>query len=375
MSDPVSNADIEDVLSSIRLLVSENATPRKETPAVTEVSADKEPADKEIASSDKLVLTPAFRVHDTPAPIDEEVISQTLDIEAVEHSDQQQITSDESLGDETLNDEALDQEIKAAQSEESDIPQSENNDLVSTPEEEGVMFLHRPISPEEEQVEEEETQDLSGQTSEQEIDVPSEEEPAGGVEAGGIENVEDIHQDAHDAFEDPTGEIVEPDWPLSPPIEETSAKEVPSLDHRVAELEDAVNKSISEFEPDLGDAVEDIGPGIFLHHRAPTDPMEPIDNSDTPTNWQEFDAEVKAFIENPADENNAEAAPAEQDKDEPILDEDDAVAVIDEEMLRELVTRLVREELQGEVGEKITRNVRRLVRREVERALTLKSLG
>ena len=43
-------------------------------------------------------------------------------------------------------------------------------------------------------------------------------------------------------------------------------------------------------------------------------------------------------------------------------------------MLRDLVVRLVREELQGAVGEKITRSVRRLVRREVERAITLKGL-
>lgn len=48
---------------------------------------------------------------------------------------------------------------------------------------------------------------------------------------------------------------------------------------------------------------------------------------------------------------------------------------IDEEALRELVSELVRQELQGVLGERITRNVRRLVRREIERALALRELS
>ena len=43
---------------------------------------------------------------------------------------------------------------------------------------------------------------------------------------------------------------------------------------------------------------------------------------------------------------------------------------IDMADLRPLVARLLREELQGELGERITRNVRKLVRREINRALT-----
>jgi len=43
---------------------------------------------------------------------------------------------------------------------------------------------------------------------------------------------------------------------------------------------------------------------------------------------------------------------------------------IDEKLLRELVQQVVREELQGHLGERITRNVRKLVRREIHRVLT-----
>ncbi|WP_112309534.1 hypothetical protein [Pseudogemmobacter bohemicus] len=55
----------------------------------------------------------------------------------------------------------------------------------------------------------------------------------------------------------------------------------------------------------------------------------------------------------------AEAAEAESDD-----------SWIDEELLRDLVTGIIREELAGTLGERITRNVRKLVRLEVNRALT-----
>ena len=49
-------------------------------------------------------------------------------------------------------------------------------------------------------------------------------------------------------------------------------------------------------------------------------------------------------------------------------------APIDKEALRPLVNRLLREELQGEIGERITRNVRKLVRQEIQRALAMQDL-
>ncbi len=48
----------------------------------------------------------------------------------------------------------------------------------------------------------------------------------------------------------------------------------------------------------------------------------------------------------------------------------DHAAGLDEEALRALVSQIVREELQGVLGERITRNVRKLVRREIYRALS-----
>lgn len=47
---------------------------------------------------------------------------------------------------------------------------------------------------------------------------------------------------------------------------------------------------------------------------------------------------------------------------------------LDERLLRDLVRDVLREELQGELGERITRNVRKMVRAELARALTARDL-
>jgi len=52
----------------------------------------------------------------------------------------------------------------------------------------------------------------------------------------------------------------------------------------------------------------------------------------------------------------------------------DDTAMIDEAMLYQLVANIVRQELQGELGEKITRAIRKLVRAEVARELQLRNM-
>jgi len=56
------------------------------------------------------------------------------------------------------------------------------------------------------------------------------------------------------------------------------------------------------------------------------------------------------------------------------LDDVDDSQLLDEEALRDIVSEIVRAELQGALGERITRNVRKLVRREIHRALTAQEL-
>ncbi len=63
------------------------------------------------------------------------------------------------------------------------------------------------------------------------------------------------------------------------------------------------------------------------------------------------------------------AALAEDDLPGAGRDADDDAMRFDEDVLRELVRDILREELAGKMGERITRNIRKLVRAEIARAL------
>ena len=85
----------------------------------------------------------------------------------------------------------------------------------------------------------------------------------------------------------------------------------------------------------------------------------------------------------PEPETAADAVPpgpepirtAAQGEAQTLVDGDgNPLTVLDEEALHEIVRNLIREELQGVLGERITRNVRKLVRAEINRALTARSL-
>lgn len=90
----------------------------------------------------------------------------------------------------------------------------------------------------------------------------------------------------------------------------------------------------------------------------PADPAEfsARDNRDSPTEAESPVAEPPA-----ARMPEAEIVP-------------DDVAMIDEDDLQNLVARLVREELRGQLGERITQQVRKLVRAEIARALDDRNL-
>lgn len=70
----------------------------------------------------------------------------------------------------------------------------------------------------------------------------------------------------------------------------------------------------------------------------------------------------------PARDDPARAAPAAEAAGPGLFDGD--IPGLDEEMLRDIVREIIREELAGTLGERITRNVRKLVRVEINRALT-----
>ncbi|UWP99301.1 hypothetical protein [Aliiroseovarius crassostreae] len=430
MSDPVSNADIEDVLSSIRRLVSENPAPQ---PAgqngsghiVSGQSAHGQsqggaPSPEPV---DKLVLTPAFRVHenatgmDAPeraeTPVSEDAIHEVMEDAFLEDRDEvvddqgdaaefpTQTDDDVMFLHRPLNlaqEDGIADTVEDPGAEEGDVPSDE---ALSDPHLEAGMELNGHEVTPEPAVESDQGDDAFGvlEQSSAEKDDLGEDPPTLAAPQGDAAEGEDggkSLEPAEDAFAS-TSAQAEPEASEETTVVVASVEDMTSdaaasevednsgLEHRVAELEAAVNDSHVEFEPDLGDAVEDLGPGIFLRRRAQThmDAAQPDsapshEQDETPVSNQDLDdldAELAAFIEEDKNIDGVAEAVSADEEDATLFAEDQAETdLIDEDMLRDLVMRLVREELQGAVGEKITRNVRRLVRREVERALTLRSL-
>ncbi len=135
-----------------------------------------------------------------------------------------------------------------------------------------------------------------------------------------------------------------------------------SLEDRIADLEAAVAGSGEEWEPDGSE---------IARHNVTFEPSElsATQTQNTSTSHESAaNAETGAGTDPAADEK---AIPDDGGDDTPegsLFDAPDP-DVLDEAMLRELVSDIVREELQGALGERITRNVRKLVRREINRAL------
>lgn len=99
-----------------------------------------------------------------------------------------------------------------------------------------------------------------------------------------------------------------------------------------------------------------------------------FDAAETEPASDEYPAPDAAVEAGTAEEPTAPAAAplasvAESDEDNDDLFGAGEDAVIDMEMLRDLIAQVIREELQGPLGERITRNVRKLVRQEIARAL------
>lgn len=183
-----------------------------------------------------------------------------------------------------------------------------------------------------------------------------------------------------------------------------------SLEQRIAELEAAVSRSPGDWEPDGSEDQAQHRPRRMIRSRDPDAPHQPplklsrlapvempldagpvIDDAfrlvedDDPDAIE--DAEIVSTIPPAQAVDDADL----HDDDEELADEereprtarrvrelygdelDDEVFA--DEALRLLVSALIREELQGELGERITRNVRKLVRREIQRALAARDLS
>lgn len=110
--------------------------------------------------------------------------------------------------------------------------------------------------------------------------------------------------------------------------------------------------------------------------------------ADPATVWPEAEADWSedpsdtTFLEDETAVATADKDGAQDDDDVDVAEvltaavvEDEAFQQLNQAELHALVRAMVREELQGNLGERITRNVRKLVRAEINRALAARDLG
>jgi hypothetical protein len=169
-------------------------------------------------------------------------------------------------------------------------------------------------------------------------------------------------------------EATAPDASLSDLIAEESAAAFDALSHRAAAaaLEAALSSQPDDWEPDGSEVTSQSAETWTVEWEAGADSAPPA-----PTFVSTRQA--SASPHQPAPAPVAEAAPAEPYDHLDWVDApsgpsaamplEDELPAVDEETLRDLIRDILREELQGPLGERITRNVRKLVRAEIARAL------
>ncbi|MFW2587814.1 hypothetical protein [Sagittula sp. SSi028] len=306
MSDAVTNVEIEDILSSIRRLVSEDAGAAKPAPVPP----------RETKRVERLVLTPALRVQEPePKPSPEPVL--------------------------LTNPAVPSQPEQAAELQ----PETEAD----------LSIVDAPVEPT--------TAIDLGETAEADIEAETaeisllaqlvEEEVSRALEDTSLDQEDEVAT-ASD-LEDP-----EPADTMPPAHDEVLERKIAALEALVrgrAEPSDApadiADDEEDGTEPVTLSIVEDRAAQPVFRHRSDDDLIE----------WE--DDAPEAVVD-------TASAP-----DRPMIESDQAVEpktvteapVLDEAVLRDMVSDIVRQELQGVLGERITRNVRKLVRREIHRVM------
>ena len=374
MSKPVSNDEVEDVLSSIRRLVSDDKRPlhhAKPKPANT-----------------RLVLTPALRV------AEHELVAERVD------------AADTALSEaaaEPIPETWLDEEDHADYADEAFWEDAEEGRQAEDGAADEVVEAVAEERAAEEFVAVEEPGEIEENHAETErydaVDVVDEVQPEA------VEPEDEPGIEVDDSEDDAEAEALYAR--LSEVAEEEAATE---LSAKITALETAVGEIRQDWEPD--DSEEDAFAGSGGDTLRWEDDVEldahgkPVRDAASEIEEVAFDPIEEEVVGAPAEAPKVEEKPRENGRLHLRLSEEDRVAeapepspepepaaaesgpelaglgagfvsddaVLDEEALRDLVSDIVRSELQGALGERITRNVRKLVRREIHRALTAQEL-
>lgn len=368
MSNSVTNVEIEDVLSSIRRLVSDDAAPKR--------APDAQSDDDRAQQMGRLVLTPAQRVMDDmpqeeaaaePQPILlTEAFKPSEDVEHGEHQAEETADQDVAYDDEGQGDEPAEASVI------SDIIQEELAAALSE-----IDAQRGDDSDEDDHIEEFEETGDSDEWLEDTAETEAAEVLFENVADDSAEEETETEAKLDDAWEDdePQDEVSIEDVLNALPSQDTSEPEqeadvtpedverAQSLEEKIAELEAMVSSRDSEWATDIEDEGENAAYERQFGESLP---------------WEDasFSSRPMAAFENASVEEAAamSAEPMPKPEAEQVAEADgpsdpEMGAYIDEEMLRSMVTEIVRQELQGKLGERITRSVRKLVRQEIHRAL------
>ena len=323
MSDPVKNAEVEDVLSSIRRLVSEEKRPLQKPKAAQ--------------LTDRLVLTPALRVADASGDAAPKEVAKFKS----DRSGDARTRSDfaDSLADDYDDDPYDFDSFEATDDKDDQIDVAASSTITS-------FEVSRNVAAEADA----QSAELSAKIAALETaigDISDEWEPDGsstddfsGSDFSTMKWEDEVDGDVADqvddnAVSDPT-EILQPTQ-VHKPVETPST---PATEPLELKPEDAVVK------------------------RAEGDNLT-------------FETVGEAYLTSEIGESpdtSTQQDTASHDTSEAGIDFGAEDQVLDEAALRDIVSEIVHAELQGALGERITRNVRRLVRREIHRALTAREL-
>lgn len=423
MSDPMTNLEIQDVLSSIRRLVSEDSRhkPQSDKERAGERAGEGDDKGAAAVSDSKLVLTDALRVPEAEAdeaalPTGEDTLRQSVAGDGVFDDAEPLPEADVALpdGNALLRDWETDSATEAADAQSLEDTIAELEAAVAgiggefEPDGSEVAKGTKPDAALEDAFEdgfavdeatEEESADLAQPVTSGDLrSRPAPAAPelvAAGDDATEVAKADDDTPDEPvAASDDGPDELVAADRPAGDEVaaraksEDVTEETAGLAAHGEAGLPD-------ESEDDGSD--EPAGPVPAFVHGGGLRSAQPVAETVAQTAAPVTNGTARRLTLTAADavpggparwerDDAAEAEPlihggpdADQDEDG---DGDDAVglfsagdeAVIDMDMLRDLVAEMIREELQGPLGERITRNVRMLVRREINRALESRHL-
>ena len=322
MSDPVKTSDVEDVLFSIRRLVSD-------TPEVEAGDHD------DVVKTDALFLTSAHRVNDPatePEQIDLEDMTSGMSHfrDAIGTNDNVEIPAIEEM---------------FADKEEEDAP---------------LRRLHLSEVVKEVSVSDEYLEDT------EEV---SENENRNWAADPDVETLGDFAM-PEDTFGETTSEAE-----VTEEVDESGASDTDWEDEDVAlEFEEALREGNANVEQDADE--DEVHEEVAEETREEEAHNEFRDEELDETHDEEHAMSEQEHVESDDEDELVEeeaevfvAASATDEKSNVVDLSDFDETLVDEDSLRDMVAEIVREELSGELGERITRNVRKLVRREIHRAL------